>query len=144
MFVITARGDGGYDAGGRNEKMNHQDPYIVTTFGFMGITDITIDMHTQAARLNGETEQRIYALNAWQETPFFTPAERAVLALTESVTSIATNSVSDEIYNEVSHYFIQDEIANLLRAIVTINGWNRIVITLRMVPGTDRLQPLQT
>ncbi|MGL4620565.1 MAG: carboxymuconolactone decarboxylase family protein [Chroococcidiopsis sp.] len=102
-----------------------------------------IDMHTKDARLNGETEQRIYALNAWRETPFFTPQERAVLALTEAVTLIATDSVSDEIYNEVSRYFSSDEIANLLMAIVTINGWNRIAITTRMVPGSYEPQPLQ-
>lgn len=95
-----------------------------------------IDMHTKDARLNGETEQRIYALNAWRETPFFTPQERAVLALTEAVTLIATDPVSDALYDEVSRYFTPDEIANLLMAIVTINGWNRIAITTRMVPGT--------
>jgi AhpD family alkylhydroperoxidase len=102
-----------------------------------------IDMHTKDARHKGETEQRIYALNAWQETPFFTPQERAVLSLTEAVTLIATNPVSDEIYDEVSRYFARDEIVNLLMAIVTINGWNRIVITTRMVPGSYELQPLQ-
>jgi alkylhydroperoxidase family enzyme len=100
-------------------------------------------MHTKDARLNGETEQRIYALNAWQETPFFTIEERAVLAFTEAVTLIATHPVSDEIYNDVSHYFTQDEIASLLMAIVTINGWNRIAITTRIVPGTYEPQPFQ-
>lgn len=85
-----------------------------------------IDMHTKDARRNGETEQRIYALNAsWQETPFFTPEERAVLAFTEAVTLIATDPVSDALYEEVSRYFTPDEIANLLMALVTINGWNR-------------------
>lgn len=95
-----------------------------------------IDMHTKDARVNGETEQRIYALSAWQETPFFTPEERAVLALTEAVTLIATDRVSDALYDEVSRYFTSDEIANLLMAIVTINGWNRITIATRMVPGS--------
>lgn len=102
-----------------------------------------IDMHTKDARLNGETEQRIYALNVWRETPFFTSEERAVLALTEVVTLIATDHVSDEIYNEVSRYFTQEQIANLLMAIVTINGWNRIAIATRMVPGSYEPQPLQ-
>lgn len=102
-----------------------------------------IDMHTKDARLNGETEQRIYALNTWRETPFFTPQERAVLAFTEAVTLIAAHPVSDEIYDEVSCYFSQAEIANLLMAIVTINGWNRIAITTRMVPGSYAAQPLQ-
>lgn len=102
-----------------------------------------IDMHTKDARLNGETEQRIYALNAWRETPFFTPEERAVLAFTEAVTLIATNHVSDEIYADISRYFTPDKIANLLIAIVTINGWNRLAITAQMVPGSYEPQPLQ-
>jgi AhpD family alkylhydroperoxidase len=102
-----------------------------------------IDMHTKDARLNGETEQRIYALNAWRETPFFTPQERAVLAFTEAVTLIANSPVSDEIYNEVSRYFTSDEIVNLLMAIVTINSWNRIAITAQMIPGSYEPQPLQ-
>ncbi|MEP0960027.1 carboxymuconolactone decarboxylase family protein [Microcoleus sp. FACHB-1515] len=62
-------------------------------------------MHTKDARLHGETEQRIYALNGWRETPFFTPEERAALAFTEAVTLIATNHVSDALYEEVSQYF---------------------------------------
>ncbi len=95
-----------------------------------------IDMHTKDARLNREKEQRIYALHAWRETPFFTAEERAILALTEAVTLIATHSVSDEMYAEVSRYFTPDEIANLLMAIVTINSWNRIAITTQMVPGS--------
>jgi AhpD family alkylhydroperoxidase len=102
-----------------------------------------IDMHAKDARLNGETEQRIYALSAWRETPFFTPEERSVLALTEAVTLLATHSVSDEIYDEVSQYFTDDKIANLLMAIVTINGWNRIAIATRMVPGTYEPQPIK-
>jgi AhpD family alkylhydroperoxidase len=95
-----------------------------------------IDMHTKDARLRGETEQRIYALNGWRETPFFTPEERAVLALTEAVTLIANNHVSDALYEKVSQYFSAEQIANLLLAIITINGWNRIAIVARTVPGT--------
>ena len=95
-----------------------------------------IDMHTKDARLHGETEQRIYALNGWRETPFFTPEERAVLAFTETVTLISTAHVSDALYQEVSQYFSPEEIANLLMAIVTINAWNRIAIATRIVPGT--------
>lgn len=95
-----------------------------------------IDMHTKDARLHGETEQRIYALNGWHETPFFTPEERAVLAFTEAVTLISTDHVSDALYQEVSQYFSEQQIANLLLAIVTINAWNRIAIATRVVPGT--------
>lgn len=99
-----------------------------------------IDMHTKDARLYGETEQRIYALNAWQETPFFTAEERAVLAFAEAVTMISTDRISDEIYNDVCHYFTQDETTNILMAIITINAWNRIAITTRIVPGTYKPQ----
>ena len=95
-----------------------------------------IDMHTKDARLHGETEQRIYALNGWRETPFFTPEERAVLAFTEAVTLISTDHVSDALYQQVSQYFSAEQIANLLMAIVTINAWNRIAIATRIVPGT--------
>lgn len=95
-----------------------------------------IDMHTKDARRQGETEQRIYALNGWRETPFFTAEERAVLALTETVTLIASDHVSDALYQEVSQYFSPQQIANLLIAIVTINAWNRIAIATRIVPGT--------
>ncbi len=95
-----------------------------------------IDMHTKDARKNGETEQRIYALNAWRETPFFNPEENAVLNLTEAITLLSENDVSDEIYQEVSNYFTPNEVAKILMTIVTINAWNRIVITTKMVPGT--------
>lgn len=95
-----------------------------------------IDMHTKEARHHGETEQRIYALNAWRETPFFTPEERAVLALTEAVTLIAGNHVSDQVYEEVSRYFDSNKVAQILMAIVTINAWNRIGITTQMIPGS--------
>ncbi|NEN97850.1 MAG: carboxymuconolactone decarboxylase family protein [Moorea sp. SIO3I7] len=94
-----------------------------------------IDMHTKEARSNGETEQRIYALNAWQEAPFFSPEERAVLELTEAVTLISENQVPNSVYEEVSRYFSETEIAKILMAIVTINGWNRIAITTKMIPG---------
>lgn len=95
-----------------------------------------IDMHTKDARLQGETEQRIYALNGWRETPFFTPEERAVLAFTEAVTLISTNHVSDAVYQEVSQYFSDQQIADLLLTIATINSWNRIAIASRVVPGS--------
>ncbi|EGJ32164.1 MULTISPECIES: carboxymuconolactone decarboxylase family protein [Moorena] len=95
-----------------------------------------IDMHTKEARSNGETEQRIYVLNAWRETPFFSPEDRAVLELTEAVTLISENQVPNSVYEEVSRYFSETEIAKLLMAIVTINAWNRIAITTKMIPGT--------
>lgn len=82
-----------------------------------------------------ETEQRIYALNAWRETPFFTEKERAALAWTESVTQVSTSQVPNEIYEIVRQYFDEKEIVNITTAIVSINGWNRFAVSFRSVPG---------
>ncbi len=95
-----------------------------------------IDMHSKDARLAGETEQRLYALNAWRETPFFTDRERAALEWTEALTLISTNHVPDELYARVSKQFSEAEIVDLSLAVVTINGWNRLAISFRSVPGT--------
>jgi AhpD family alkylhydroperoxidase len=96
-----------------------------------------IDMHTKDARAIGETEQRIYALPAWRETPFFTNRERAALAFTESVTLLASTHVPDEDYAAAAAEFSPAEIAALLTVIVTINSWNRIAVTTRaMEPGS--------
>ena len=95
-----------------------------------------IDMHTKDARQAGETEQRLYALNAWEETPFFTPKERAVLALTEAVTQIGAHGAPNAIYEEVSRYFTPEQITQVLMTIVVINAWNRISITARTTPGS--------
>ena len=97
-----------------------------------------IDMHTKDARAIGETEQRLYALSAWRDTPFFTERERAALAFTESVTLVAADHVPDEAYEHVAAHFTPDEVAALLAAIVTINAWNRIGVSTRAwVPGSD-------
>jgi AhpD family alkylhydroperoxidase len=95
-----------------------------------------LDMHTKNARANGESEQRLYALNAWRETPFFTERERAALAWTESLTLISQDHAPDEVYEEARRHFTEEEIVNLSMAIVAINGWNRILIGFRAVPGT--------
>ncbi|GAB3918520.1 carboxymuconolactone decarboxylase family protein [Larkinella terrae] len=94
-----------------------------------------IDLHTREARQHGETEQRIYALTAWRDTPFFTDAERAVLALTEAVTRIASQTVPDEVYNEVALHFGDSQIADLILAISVINSWNRIGVCTLMSPA---------
>ena len=89
-----------------------------------------IDMHTKDARAAGETEQRLYALSAWEETPFFTGRERAALAMTEAVTLLApTQSVPREVLDEASEHFSPEELTRLLYAIVEINAWNRIAVT---------------
>ena len=94
-----------------------------------------IDMHSKDARAEGETEQRLYALSAWRETPFFTDRERAALAWTEAVTLITEGHVSDEVYEEAKQRFTDEELVNLTLVVITINGWNRIAIPFRMVPG---------
>jgi AhpD family alkylhydroperoxidase len=95
-----------------------------------------IDMHTKDARGLGETEQRIYALNAWRETPFFTPRERAALAWTEAVTRVADTHVPDDVYDEVRPQFTEDELLALTFEVVVINAWNRLAISSRAVAGT--------
>lgn len=95
-----------------------------------------IDMHTKDARKAGETEQRIYALNAWHETPFYSERERAALAWTEALTLISENDVPDELYKMVSRQFLEEEMVALTMAIVAINGWNRFAISFRAVPGS--------
>ena len=95
-----------------------------------------LDMHSKDARLEGETEQRLYTLSAWRETPFFTDRERAALAWTEAITLISSSHAPDEIYDEVRKEFTEQELVNLTIAIVAINGWNRLAIGFRSVPGT--------
>ena len=94
-----------------------------------------IDMHTKDARAEGETEQRIYALNAWRETPFFTERERAALAWAEAVTQIG-QGVPDSVYAKASPHFSEKELVDLTWAVVAINGWNRVAISFGAVPGT--------
>jgi AhpD family alkylhydroperoxidase len=94
-----------------------------------------LDMHSKDARAAGETEQRLYALNAWRETPFFSDRERAALEWTEAITLIAESHAPDQVFARVSESFSEKEIVDLTMAIVTINGWNRIAIATRAVPG---------
>jgi AhpD family alkylhydroperoxidase len=95
-----------------------------------------IDMHKKDARADGETEQRIYALNAWQETPFFTDRERAALAWTEALTLISETRAPDDVYEQTHQRFSELELVNLTMAIVVIDGWNRICVGFRTVPGS--------
>jgi AhpD family alkylhydroperoxidase len=96
-----------------------------------------VDMHTKDARAIGETEQRLYALAVWPETPFFSPRERAALAFTEEVTLLATTHVPDEAYRAVAAEFTPAELGALISLIVTINAWNAIgVATRAWEPGS--------
>jgi AhpD family alkylhydroperoxidase len=94
-----------------------------------------IDMHTKDARAAGESEHRLYALTAWRETPFFTPRERAALALAEAATRLADGPVPDDVYDEAARHFSSGELAQLIWRITIMNAWNRIGVTTRMVPG---------
>lgn len=96
-----------------------------------------IDMHTKDARAIGETEQRLYGLAAWAETPYFTARERAALAFTEAVTRLTTTHVPDQAYSDVAAEFRPPEIAALVSLIVTINAWNAIGVSTRSwIPGS--------
>jgi len=95
-----------------------------------------IDMHSKDARAAGETEQRLYALDAWCEAPFYTDRERAALAWTEAVTLVSQSHVPDEVYEHVRKHSSEKELVGLTLAVAEINAWNRIAISLRAVPGT--------
>jgi len=94
-----------------------------------------IDMHWKDLRATGENEQRLYSLDAWLESPFYSERERAALAWAEAVTLITDGHVPDEIYEQARKQFNETELANLTLAVVAINGWNRINIAFRTVPG---------
>lgn len=103
-----------------------------------------VDMHSKDARSGGETEQRLYGLSLWRETPYYTERERAALALTEAVTLIAENRVPDDVYANAQQHFSEEEMVKLVHAIATINTWNRFAITFGDVPGTYEPQHFST
>ena len=94
-----------------------------------------LDMHSKDARADGETEQRLYGLDAWRETPYYSARERAALEWTEALTLVAERHAPDEVYERVREQFSEDELLHLTLAIVSINGWNRLNIAARTVPG---------
>ena len=98
-----------------------------------------LDMHTKDARAAGETEQRIYTLNAWRETPFFTDRERAALEWTEAVTLVAEQGVPDDVYERVKQQFNEEELVAVTFAVVVINSWNRLNVSFR--PHVGDYQP---
>ena len=101
-----------------------------------------LDMHTKDARAAGETEQRLYALPAWREAPFYSERERAALAWTEAVTLIANGPIEDALYEEVHRHFGEQELVDLTLAVIAINGWNRLAIPFRTPAGS--YQPSRT
>lgn len=99
-----------------------------------------IDMHTKDARALGETEQRLYALNAWRETPFFSERERAALEWTEALTRIADTHAPDDVYEQVSRQFTEPELVAVTMTTVATNAWNRLVTSFRVPAGTYQPQ----
>ena len=95
-----------------------------------------IDMHSKDARVRGESEQRLYSAAVWRETPFFTERERAALAWTEAVTQVSWQHVPEDVYQLARQHFDEKELIDLTMAIIAINGWNRLAISFRTVPGT--------
>lgn len=95
-----------------------------------------LDMHWKDLKSIGETDQRLYELNAWKEGPFYSDRERAALAWTEAVTRVADSHVPDAIYEHVRQHFSEKEMADLTLAVATINAWNRLAISARTTPGT--------
>jgi AhpD family alkylhydroperoxidase len=100
-----------------------------------------LDMHSKDARAGGETEQRLYLLNAWDEAPFYSDRERAALAWAEAVTLVHETHVPDELYEETRKHFSEAELMDLTLLVTTINSWNRIAIAFRSVPGTYQPAP---
>jgi AhpD family alkylhydroperoxidase len=97
-----------------------------------------IDMHSKELRAGGESEQRLYLLDAWRESPFYTERERAALSWTEALTLVTEGHVPDDVYEAARAQFDEQELANLTLAIVAINGANRLNIAFRTVPGSHR------
>ncbi|HEV2400083.1 MAG TPA: carboxymuconolactone decarboxylase family protein [Candidatus Sulfotelmatobacter sp.] len=95
-----------------------------------------LDMHWKDLKAIGESDQRLYELDAWEESPFYSDRERAALAWTEAVTNVSESRVPDELYQNVRQHFTEKEIADLTFAIATINAWNRLAISARATPGT--------
>jgi AhpD family alkylhydroperoxidase len=98
-----------------------------------------IDLHSKRARKAGESEQRIYALAAWRDAPFFSERERAALALTDAVTLVSEGCVPAGIYEEAAEHFDSDELTHLIWQIATINAWNRVTIAMHASDGAFRL-----
>lgn len=94
-----------------------------------------VDMHTKDARARGESEQRLYAVAVWEDTPFFTERERAALAWTEAVTDVSRTHIPVEVYEQVRKHFSEKELVDLTMAVIAINGWNRLSVSFRKEAG---------
>jgi AhpD family alkylhydroperoxidase len=127
----------GMETYARGSGLEHSLLYLVKLrASYLNGCAYCVDMHTKDARLENETEQRLYAVPVWRETPFFTPRERAALAWTDTVTMVADTHVPDEAFDEVRAHFTEAEVVNLTMAIIAINGWNRLAIAFRKPVGS--------
>jgi AhpD family alkylhydroperoxidase len=99
-----------------------------------------IDMHFKDAIASGETEQRLYSLDAWRETPYYSDRERAALEWTEALTLLTEGYVPDEVYEQARQQFSEAELVSLTMAVISINGWNRLNVSFRTVPGDYQSQ----
>jgi AhpD family alkylhydroperoxidase len=99
-----------------------------------------MDMHTKELRADGESEQRLYLLSAWRESPFYSDRERAALAWAEAVTLVTQGQVPDDVYEEARKQFSEEELANLTMALIAINGANRLNVAFRTVPGSYQVR----
>jgi AhpD family alkylhydroperoxidase len=102
-----------------------------------------LDMHWKDLQAEGESEQRMYSLDAWRETDYYSGRERAALAWAEAVTKVTEGHVSDEVFEATRQHFSDQEMADLTFAVVAINGWNRLSIAFRVVPGTYQVPKLK-
>jgi len=123
---------GAIDAGGLDHKLLH---LVKMRASQINGCAYCLDMHAKDARAEGETEQRLYSLNAWRETPFFSDRERAALEWTEAVTLVSTTHVPDDVCEAVRAHFSEDEIKTLTLAVAMINAWNRLNVAFRTVAG---------
>ena len=121
----------------RNSGLEHSLLHLVKLrASYLNGCGYCVDMHTKDARAEGETEQRLYAVPLWRETPYFTPRERAALAWTEAVTEIGRTHVPDDVYDEAREQFTELEMVNLTMAVIAINGWNRLAVSFGQPVGS--------
>lgn len=118
---------------GSSLSVKHRDLIKIRASQINGCA-FCIDMHTRDARKEGETEQRIYALNAWRDTAFFDEQEQTILALTEEMTLISQHHVSDDTYSRAASMFEPQYLLDIIMTVITINSWNRLAITTGMQP----------
>jgi AhpD family alkylhydroperoxidase len=128
LFAVQAA----IEAGGLDHKLLH---LVMMRASQINGCAYCLDMHSKDARAEGETEQRLYSLDAWREAPFYSDRERAALEWTEAVTLVASTGIPDSAYEAVRAQFSEDEIRTLTLAVAMINTWNRLNIAFRTVPG---------